>query len=170
MRRRFGSSTSSMRRGRRCGSSCPWGPVGAGHSPYSAPSAFAGNPLLIDDRFFVERGWVTDDDIVQLRSLPVETARRALRRQAFEELERAGDVDAVEELSTFQRDQRAWLDDWALYSALSKAHGYDWIQWPAGLRDREASAIAEARQEYGSEIRFAAFGTVVLRPALAAAA
>src|SRR5271165_820660 len=36
----------------------PLGPLGFGHSPYSSPSAFAGNPLLISLERLADRGWI----------------------------------------------------------------------------------------------------------------
>src|ERR1700756_5482920 len=36
----------------------PLGPLGYGNSPYSATSAFAGNPLLISLERLAERGWI----------------------------------------------------------------------------------------------------------------
>src|SRR3954453_6906344 len=45
----------------------PVGPVGYGNSPYSALSAFAGNPLLISLERLVERGWLKKD---RLNTLP----------------------------------------------------------------------------------------------------
>src|SRR5882724_3477614 len=39
----------------------PFSPPGMSNSPYSAISAFAGNPLLISLELLVERGWITRD-------------------------------------------------------------------------------------------------------------
>src|SRR6266704_2265 len=36
----------------------PLGPTGAGNSPYSSTSAFAGNPLLVSLERLAERGWI----------------------------------------------------------------------------------------------------------------
>src|SRR6201982_4068803 len=36
----------------------PLGPLGYGNSPYSATSAFAGNPLLISLERLADRGWI----------------------------------------------------------------------------------------------------------------
>src|SRR5215813_12044870 len=41
----------------------PLSPPGLGNSPYSAISAFAGNPLLISLERLVERGWLNEDQI-----------------------------------------------------------------------------------------------------------
>src|ERR1700710_1512567 len=44
----------------------PLSPTGYGNSPYSALSAFAGNPLLISLEFLVEDGWIGGDRIAGL--------------------------------------------------------------------------------------------------------
>ena len=36
----------------------PLGPPGKGNSPYSATSAFAGNPLLVSLERLADRGWI----------------------------------------------------------------------------------------------------------------
>ena len=41
----------------------PVGPVGAGNSPYSSESTFAGNPLLIDLELLAEDGLLTKADL-----------------------------------------------------------------------------------------------------------
>src|SRR6202166_2127850 len=45
----------------------PLGPLGYGDSPYSATSAFAGNPLLISLERLADRGWI---DHARLNALP----------------------------------------------------------------------------------------------------
>ena len=42
---------------------CPLGPTGYGDSPYQCFSAFAGNPLLIDLEVFVQKNFLTIEDI-----------------------------------------------------------------------------------------------------------
>src|ERR1700679_3427870 len=41
----------------------PLSPTGYGSPPYSAPSPFAGNPLLISLEFLARDGWITWDRI-----------------------------------------------------------------------------------------------------------
>src|SRR5882672_5225696 len=50
----------------------PFSPPGMSNSPYSAISAFAGNPLLISLELLVECGWITRDCIKKdgLKSQP----------------------------------------------------------------------------------------------------
>src|SRR5207237_9174072 len=54
----------------------PLGPLGYGNSPYSATSAFAGNPLLISLERLAEHGWIARSLIAQLPEAngPVEYA------------------------------------------------------------------------------------------------
>src|SRR3990170_1791260 len=44
----------------------PLGPLGYGNSPYSATSAFAGNPLLISLERLAERGWLAPERLAAL--------------------------------------------------------------------------------------------------------
>src|ERR1700743_1955573 len=44
----------------------PLSPTGYGSSPYSALSAFAGNPLLISLERLVDAGWLTPEGIKEL--------------------------------------------------------------------------------------------------------
>src|SRR3954463_2515474 len=44
----------------------PLNPVGLGNSPYSAISAFAGNPLLISLERLAEHGWISPEEIGKL--------------------------------------------------------------------------------------------------------
>src|ERR1700756_6037111 len=44
----------------------PLNPTGYGNSPYSAPSAFAGNPLLISLERLVDSGWIERSKIEAL--------------------------------------------------------------------------------------------------------
>src|ERR1700704_3045677 len=44
----------------------PLGPIGVGNSPYSATSAFAGNPLLISLERLVQHGWIEQSKVNKL--------------------------------------------------------------------------------------------------------
>jgi 4-alpha-glucanotransferase len=50
-------------------------------------------------------------------------------------------------LRTYIDRERWWLDDYALFQALSEAHSSkSWRDWPAALRDRDPAALEEARR------------------------
>src|ERR1700749_4864265 len=48
----------------------PLGPLGYGNSPYSATSAFAGNPLLISLERLADRGWIDRQRLIDLPDRP----------------------------------------------------------------------------------------------------
>jgi 4-alpha-glucanotransferase len=100
----------------------PVGPCGDGNSPYSAQSAFAGDPLLIALAPLVERGWLTAGE---LADAPASRERvdyaisgrfraRSLRL-AFERCR------GTLELQRFRERERAWLEDYAQHRRL---HGH----------------------------------------------
>jgi len=138
----------------------PVGPCGYGNSPYSAQSAFAGNPLLIALEPLVDRGWLKASELRAAAQLPAERVdfgaaerfRTRCLRIAFEQ----GKRDP--KLATFRERHRAWLDDYALFRALKSAHGeVEWTRWEPELRDRKPDALAKARRELADDISFRSF-------------
>src|SRR5437879_2016909 len=104
----------------------PLSPPGLGNSPYSAISAFAGNPLLISLDRLADRGWIERDrlkpstkpsrrnridfDEVKAFKLPL------LREAAQNFLERgSGDRRRFE---TFKGENSWWLEDFVLFDVM----------------------------------------------------
>jgi 4-alpha-glucanotransferase len=51
--------------------------------------------------------------------------------------------------------ERWWLDDYGLFRAVhAREQERAWTDWPAGLRDRDAAAMAAAREELADEILY----------------
>jgi 4-alpha-glucanotransferase len=142
-------------------------------SPYSAVSAMALDPIFIsvpDVPDFHELGGeeVLDTaarglldharasrtvDYRSVHTLKDRALRSAFRR--FVRHEWAQGSGRAERLRAFARTQAWWLDDYALYrAALHLAGGRPWTDWPDGLRDRAAAAIAGFRREASQEILF----------------
>ncbi len=131
-----------------------------GNSPYSSPSAFAINPLIISPERLVDEGLLTRRDLAACR-LPEKSridfaravkVKRALLERAFQNRSRSVSFDR------YRRKQRAWLEDYALFMALREFHqGRSWVDWPKPLRDREPKALTEARREFRDVIDFHAF-------------
>lgn len=130
----------------------PLVPAGPGGSPYSSPSAFAANPLLIDLEDLVERGLLDAADIAGVdfnpdridwaRVLPWKTERlqRATRRMASTDTGRV-------KIEVFQQ-RHPWVADHALFLALrERFDGKGWFDWPAPLANREPAALEAARVE-----------------------
>lgn len=129
-----------------------------GNSPYSSPSAFAGNPLFISPELLARDGWLSYADLENSFScLPggsvasdparvdysvVTLHRERLLCAAYERnCHRLGDHG---EFQAFIRDHDYWLHDYARFVSLKEAHGgRSWVDWPVEFRDRESGAMAD---------------------------
>ncbi|HMQ14884.1 MAG TPA: 4-alpha-glucanotransferase [Phycisphaerae bacterium] len=143
----------------------PIGPIGPGHSPYASPSAFAGNELFVSPELLWRDGLLDRNDLEhaaggspsRVNYDRAKRLRRKLLRQAY-----AAAVARPRRwrdgLAEFQRRcGRMWLDDYALFRAVSSAHAATWTGWPAPLRRRKRAAIAQARRELRAELDFERF-------------
>lgn len=148
---------------------CPLGPTGYGDSPYASFSAFAGNPLLIDLAALVPCGLLAPGDLAPLAALPrdhvdfaaVAACKQALLDRAFAAFRARPAAAPYGDFAAFRREQAAWLDDYALFTAL-KEHvgGAAWIEWPEELRDPAAarrSPVAAAVAERAERAAFAQY-------------
>jgi len=50
------------------------------------------------------------------------------------------------------RDNREWLDDYALFAVWHRQTNRAWTEWPAGPRDRTPEAFARLRREHGVDL------------------
>ena len=137
----------------------PVGPTGAGDSPYTSVSTFAGNPLFIDLEALAAEGLLTKAELETARTpegQPVEYAavyesRNRLLRKAFSRLsgERA---QAARDFT----NRNPWVKEYALYQA-AKTHFQDapWYLWPdEALRRHEASALEHWRAVLAEDVAF----------------
>ncbi len=133
----------------------PLVPVGHGYSPYSSPSTFAGNPMLISPDLLVEAGLLQADDVEDLPPFPTDRVdfetvvpyKTRLLETAYERF-RFTDENVQMAFRSFCREQDAWLDDYAMFMAIRDQYrGASWTEWPAALRDREAATIAAVRND-----------------------
>ncbi|HET9886553.1 MAG TPA: 4-alpha-glucanotransferase, partial [bacterium] len=145
----------------------PWGPTGYGNSPYQSTSAFAGNPLLISPRVLHEEGLLPAEEKERVESVgtagrvdypAVIAAREKILRAAHERFSRGEGAEAAKRRQRFERfreEQRAWLEDYALYSAIrASQQGRSWVEWPADLALRRKDALDRAGNELADAIRF----------------
>ena len=144
------------RGGQRAWQVLPIGPTGFGDSPYQTASVLGGNPLFVSIDQLVADGQLSAE---VLRSAPVESAEAdfaaaqaykwPLLLRAFDRL-RTDESPTLEplrrELAAFSSQQHTWLDDYALFMAIKEEQALrPWIEWPTPLRDRDPSALSEAR-------------------------
>ncbi len=138
----------------------PLAPLGLGDSPYSATSAFAGNPLLISLERLAERGWIpktrlrslsgaggpVDYELVRAKKLP-------LLRAAAQTFQSEAATADRERYQRFREENAAWLEDVALFEALRARYGGEsWNRWPQELARRFPEALTRARTELAAEI------------------
>jgi 4-alpha-glucanotransferase len=136
----------------------PLNPTASGNSPYSAFSAFAGNPLLIDLDTLVREGDLVSpefkEDSAQSRVdfgtlLP---AKMKALHGAATSFFAAGRTARMEEFWHFC-DTTPWLHDYALFMALKHRHkGKPWYQWPSSAALLDAEAFEKVSVELGPEI------------------
>lgn len=145
----------------------PLGPTSPaiGNSPYSSPSAFAGNPLLISPEKLVEDGYLSWADIGDgyLENAPsdavqytlVEQHRQRVLRIAFERNRHALAEGAF---PAFTAQHAHWLRDYARFMTIKLAHGgAGWSTWPEPLKFRHHDALSRWDEEHYDDVLFEEF-------------
>jgi len=144
----------------------PLGPTSYGDSPYQTLSALAGNPLLISLDTMRDAGWLTDADLAGGPRFSAERVdygaviqwKLPLLDRAWERFEKVAGAAEREAFGAFRQREGGWLEDLALFMALKEEHdGRPWTEWDADLRDRDADALAAARERLGRRLASHAF-------------
>ena len=138
----------------------PLSPTGYGSSPYSALSAFAGNPLLISLEGLVSDGWLAWDRIGGLPGHDGAADFEAATRLKIPLLEEAAgnflDHASDEVRARFQRfcgENSSWLPDYAMFNVLRRSYSYaSWIDWPEEYARRNHNALTKVLNERGREL------------------
>ncbi|MFB9992247.1 4-alpha-glucanotransferase [Deinococcus oregonensis] len=139
----------------------PLGPTGYGDSPYQAFSAFAGNPYLIDLETLHADGLLEDSDFTAVPEFDPKKVdfglqyvwRNQMLDRAYAHYAYGGSQHLKTAFQAFKTEEAAWLDDYALFMALKDSHGgLPWNAWEAATRNREAGALAKAREALASPI------------------
>lgn len=135
-----------------------------GNSPYSGPSSYAGNPLLISPEMMKDAGYLCAADM-NMETTPkpervdyglVTRIKNALLYRAFKNAEPhlPGDSGFME----FSGENEHWLEDYALYASVKKILNCStWRDFPADLRDRNEKSLELWRDKTGSEVLYHKF-------------
>jgi 4-alpha-glucanotransferase len=138
----------------------PLSPTGYGSSPYSALSAFAGNPILISLERLVKEGWIAAERISGLpgHEGPVDfAAAQNFKLPLVEEaaanfLERARDEQRAR-FQSFCQHNSSWLQDYAMFNVLRRKYAYaSWHEWPQEIARRQPDAMRAVLNEYSHEL------------------
>lgn len=138
----------------------PISPVATGNSPYSATSAFAGNPLFISLERLAERGWISND---RIRNLPPATSHVDFAAVQATKIPVLGEAAAqfLEQAAPTPRkrfDEFCWLNGWwledyVLFEVLRDQQGQkSWLEWPEDLRRRDPAAIEIVRKQHEHDL------------------
>jgi len=140
----------------------PLGPTGYGDSPYQCFSAMAGNPYLISPEALVADGMLKPGDLDDRPAFPAGEVdydlvipwKLELLDQAFQNFQKRAGTALQQEFIDFRDQQRAWLEDFALFMALKEAHdGAPWSRWDAALKRREERALEQSRRSFAEAIQ-----------------
>ena len=147
-----------------CWQVLPLNPVSAecGHSPYSATSGMAGNPLLISPELLVQDGLLDEAELAAYRQplthrVDYETVSRLkqeLLAKAWQRAQRNLSASQEEAFHQFCEREADWLDDFALYTVLKQQHDdQPWHRWPEAYKLRQANALTTFRREQEAAIQ-----------------
>ena len=130
-----------------------------GNSPYSSPSAFAGNPLLISPELLTESGFLKKRDIEEIPLFPegrcdyasVISYKSGLLHRAYDSFKASGiKRDAFE---TFCKENEGWLEEFALFFVIKKYFkGKAWGEWEKDLRNRNSEYLDRIKKNLQDEV------------------
>src|SRR5215472_14765378 len=142
----------------------PLSPPAVNNTPYSAVSAFAGNPLLISLERLAERGWISPERVrdsqhgqaTRSDRIDFEKAKDfklpLLRHAAQSFLEKEKDVRR-RRFEDFKRENSWWLEDFVLFEVMRQVHnGAVWSSWPRELARREPEGLRRFGLEHPREL------------------
>ena len=150
----------------------PTGPVcdAMCYSPYSSLSAFAGNELFISTDRVREKKWFRDGIATPISAEGSFADFRSAEEHTLSFI-KAAEINFWKHCSPGERELyylfvlehgENWLNDYALYRALSKKLGtYNWLDWEKDIALRNVKALADAADELESEINFIKFAQYI---------
>jgi 4-alpha-glucanotransferase len=133
--------------------------INRANSPYSSPSAYAGNPLLISLEYLVEENLLTKSDLVDFPVLSEERVdypkilryKEKLFHKAYQRFKDR--KDGRFEFESFCQRQSHWLEDYALFSILKGHFGEKvWSKWPKDIRERRAKSLNVLKEKLREDV------------------
>ncbi len=147
----------------------PLGPVCAHwyFSPYSSPSAFAGNELLVSPGKLHSLGWLSAAELQECEENrlsdfcgPQAAAgrRTAALAGAARRFFAGSDSAAAGAFERFRSEHGQWLEDYSLFRALADHfQTFLWTAWPADIARRQAKALVQWQNKLQDAIRVRQF-------------
>ncbi len=150
----------------------PLNPTGFGDSPYQSPSAFAGNPLLINLDRLAEDGLLEWDALYDSSGQPVQSFdpdrvdydavsafKLPLLRRAYERFSQGAAPAHNDGFATFCAEHNeSWLDDYALFMSIREQHNEASMNtWDRKIVTRQSATLKKLRQELAGRIELYKF-------------
>jgi 4-alpha-glucanotransferase len=132
-----------------------------GYSPYASTSTYAGNPLFIDPFKLKDKYSFLPDysdrthlsDFINF-DLVVNNLDKYFR-EAVSLFIKHGSEDEIQKYEQFCRDESHWLDDFALFTAISEEfNDSKWLNWDKDIAFRENKALETYREKLNDEIMY----------------
>ena len=138
----------------------PISPPGKGFSPYAARSSFAGGEHLISLELLTHDGFLRQNEIEPIQTEPHQGVneqalhiKRSLVQLAASRFHDKAPAHTIDQFSVFCDKNALWLDDWALYQAITHTQGNaDWTRWPKAIRLRQPEALRDATSALQKQI------------------
>ena len=134
--------------------------IGAGNSPYSGVSAFAGNYMYIDPIKLLEKGYITYEqcDRAKYYGSPhtvdydfVSKSKKEIIMNAYNTIAKS----CSELLISYMSDNRDWLVDYAIFMCLKDEYnGAPWQEWTEEYRCPNRGVIAKMLSTHEKEIGY----------------
>ncbi|WML34896.1 4-alpha-glucanotransferase [Clostridium sp. OS1-26] len=141
----------------------PIGPTGAGDSPYQSFSTFAGNPYFIDLDLLKEEGILTKEEYenVDFGNDPEKVDyekmfnnKMPILRIAFQNSK----GKYKDEIKKFRFENKAWLEDYALYMAVKSEFDLkSWQEWDTDIKLRKKTDLEHYKEELKNQIDYWVF-------------
>ena len=144
----------------------PISPVLEGNSPYQSPSAFAGNPLLINLNLLQQEGWLHPDKIRKVPNFSVdfvdfeqvEIWKMDCLREAFQGFQKNASKTQRLDFDNWRKSEAIWLNDYSSFATIKTVlEGKSWSDWPTELKTHVSAEIQTFRKNHISDISFHEF-------------
>lgn len=140
----------------------PVGHTSYGDSPYQCFSSVAGNPYFIDLDMLVKDGLLKRKDLANIKVLDIQKidygyiyeTRYPILYKAYKN----GIVKYNEEFNKFIKDNKKWLEDYAVFMAIKKHFNMKpWLEWDEDIKLRKQGALNKYKELLQDDILFYEF-------------
>lgn len=144
----------------------PLGPTGYGDSPYQSFSSFAGQPLLISPDLLLKDELLKEDDLTDIPEFnihkvdygPAITYKTGLLHKAYNHFKAADNKTILRAFNRFCREEKYWLDDYALFMSLKDAHqGKSWHEWEECYQFMDTKSRKAAAADFSDAMNYYRF-------------